>query len=312
MKYLSLAFLFSLSVTVFSCQKKDDVVPSSPVSAPSQEVPVNENDDHNEDPSEEELIPEEDDYQEEVPIETPVETPHAQPSPGGGGGSGGGGSFPSNDIGMPTPGGSGPSENDGISSNPGSGNTSPETEVPSESGGTTAPIESSKNPAPVDAYSNFRQYVIRAGSHSSNSGIKLLSKNDLTFKAVFDESAKYTIATNKQGDMNKLYGFSDLGSHHHTNSARFGWRWYKDKLQIFAYTYANGKRNMKHITNVDPGKDYVYSIRIKGDKYHFSVNDKSCIMDRGGSGNGMKYYLYPYFGGTTKAPHDVKIRILDM
>ncbi|UII26213.1 hypothetical protein LVD15_23400 [Fulvivirga maritima] len=88
-------------------------------------------------------------------------------------------------------------------------------------------------------------YTIRAGSHSSNPMPEGFSDDELVFTALFDSSAVYkTEAEANQADINKLMGFSDCGAHHHENSARFGWRWYNDELQVFAYCYVDGVRKL--------------------------------------------------------------------
>ncbi|WMJ73874.1 hypothetical protein RCC89_11980 [Cytophagaceae bacterium ABcell3] len=160
--------------------------------------------------------------------------------------------------------------------------------------------------------SNFQRFLIGKGSHSSVSVVRFFTGNEMNFNAVFDESAIYDLASSNQSDINKLYGFSDCGNFHHTNSARFGWRWYQEELQIFAYCYSNGQRNMEYITSVDLGKEYQYSIKKDRGQYIFSVNNQSTTMDRGCSGNGRSYYLFPYFGGTETAPHDITIHIQEI
>ena len=68
-------------------------------------------------------------------------------------------------------------------------------------------------------------YVIEEGDHSSTSKVTLITATEMTFEAVFDDSAIYeTVSESNQADINKLMGFSDCTSHHHSNSARFGWR----------------------------------------------------------------------------------------
>ncbi|MFN6945014.1 MAG: hypothetical protein ACK4ND_08685 [Cytophagaceae bacterium] len=160
----------------------------------------------------------------------------------------------------------------------------------------------------------FVEYTIKENSHRSTISRRSFEGNELRFAAIFDESAQYQIADNKQGDTNKLYGFSDCNSnHHHDNSARFGWRWFENQLQIMAYTYVNGKMSFKYITSLDLNKEYEYSLRMNGDKYVFSVNGEEVEMHRACSDEKASgYYLFPYFGGETKAPHEINIRIREI
>ncbi|MFN3403646.1 MAG: hypothetical protein ACK40G_06075 [Cytophagaceae bacterium] len=163
----------------------------------------------------------------------------------------------------------------------------------------------------IDPQGNFTVYTIKQGSQSSNSGVRLFSGKSLRFTARFDSTAVYsTTNPRNQHDINKLYGFSDCSSKHHENSARFGWRWTNNELQIFAYTYKGGVRSSQHVTNVRLNADYNFQIEISGKEYVFTVNGATVRMGRQCSGNGgLKYYLYPYFGGDESAPHDISIRI---
>ncbi|MFN6944880.1 MAG: hypothetical protein ACK4ND_08010 [Cytophagaceae bacterium] len=156
-------------------------------------------------------------------------------------------------------------------------------------------------------------YTIPSGQHSSISTLRFFNKNELKFKAVFNSDAQYTLSEEHQGDINKLYGFSDCGNHHHTNSARFGWRYFDGQLQILAYCYANGIRSSHLLSSLEFGQEYEYSIRIEENKYLFSVNNAEYEMQRGCVGNNFnRYYLFPYFGGTQAAPHDISILITEV
>lgn len=160
---------------------------------------------------------------------------------------------------------------------------------------------------------SYVTYIIRKGQHSSTSTFKSLRTNSVMFEAIFDNSAIYTsIDPNNQLDINKLYGMADCGSTHHTNSARFGWRWYDQSLQILAYVYANGVRYSKLMTTVDLNKAYKYELLLSGNQYIFTVNGVTVSMPRGCSSTGTGYQLYPYFGGDEVAPHDITIKIRDL
>lgn len=144
--------------------------------------------------------------------------------------------------------------------------------------------------------------------------IHLLKKN-IKLKVCFDESAKYNLKSNDQYDINKLFGISY--GFHHRNSARFGWRWDldKEKIEILAYVYRNGKRVKEwesdiHIAYIDcfvfyemeiqkNEKEYIFSLKkeFSEKSYKKSIKHKSkCFFG---------YELSPYFGGNRKAPHDI-------
>lgn len=151
-------------------------------------------------------------------------------------------------------------------------------------------------------------YEIKKDSHFSGTHFSLFDKNEISFSAVFDNSSIYkTKNKNNQTDINKLFGFSDCNSEHQNNSARFGWV-YNDSLSIYAYCYVNGKVKNKFITSIDIDKIYLYKIQRYGIKYKFYLAGKEIEMERNNiDGNG--YLLFPYFGGTEKAPHNIKIKI---
>lgn len=163
---------------------------------------------------------------------------------------------------------------------------------------------------PQKESTSIKNYTIKKGNHHSTQSIAKLASNQLKFRAHFDSSAIYTtIEKSNQADINKLYGFSDCSSSHHTNSARFGWRWTGENLEIHAYTYVDGERNAKYITSVAFDKAFDYSLIAFSDQYQFTVNDITIFMERNCSDSGPGYILYPYFGGDETAPHDITILI---
>lgn len=163
------------------------------------------------------------------------------------------------------------------------------------------------NPAMVTTY------LIKEGVHSTSSPFTPLEASKMVFKTTFDSSAIYkTIDPANQADINKLYGISDCGTHHHQNSARFGWRWYNEKLEIHAYSYSNGKRYYSYITSVALNKEITYSLELKENEYVFNLQDTTIIMARSCSESTSSYKLFPYFGGDEKAPHDITILIEDL
>jgi hypothetical protein len=92
-------------------------------------------------------------------------------------------------------------------------------------------------------------YTIFQGQQYSDKNTYLpVNLTELKFKVKFDSSAIYqTVASYNQGDINKLYGFSDNNLAHHNYSARFGRRWYNNALEIFAYNYNNSIVSLKKL-----------------------------------------------------------------
>ncbi len=163
--------------------------------------------------------------------------------------------------------------------------------------------------------SGYATYTIAAGKHySEDNGYRATSLRKLHFIARFDSSAVYTSGMpENQYDINKLYGFSDNNSHHHTNSARFGWRWSDHALRLFAYVYNNGVVFTKEIGVAGIGADLECTIRAERDAYVFEFNGaKEVLPRRAQTELAEGYKLYPYFEGDEVAPHTMRIAIREI
>lgn len=128
----------------------------------------------------------------------------------------------------------------------------------------------SLQPSPVTNVlpSAYKEFVIPKGEHYATGNVlKPVETTGVTFLVRFDSSAVYqTAAPENQYDINKLYGFSDNGDHHHRFSARFGWRWSDGALRLFAYTYNNGLRDAKELGIVPIGQDVRCGIKALGEE----------------------------------------------
>jgi len=158
----------------------------------------------------------------------------------------------------------------------------------------------------------YEEFIISKGRHNSSINIEQLQSTTLRFSAIFDESAIYeTENPINQYDINKLLGFSDCNSHHHTHSARFGWRWLDGSLDIHAYAYVNGERITERIGIVELNQAYNYELSFSDRAYYFSLQGYPTVtIPRVNTCNyGIYYMLFPYFGGDESAPHKVSIKI---
>lgn len=158
-----------------------------------------------------------------------------------------------------------------------------------------------------------RDFIIRSGEHYSTPRLyETFIEDKLTFRATFDGSAQYALDDPAlQTSKNKLMGFSDCHSAHHANSARFAWQWYNDRLEIFAYCYVDSVRVEEFAGTVELNKENLYEIRATEKEYVFFLNGerKAGISRTSSCEEGLNYMLYPYFGGTLPAPHDVRVQI---
>tara|TARA_R110002020_G_scaffold26793_7_gene86647 strand:- start:1811 stop:2365 length:555 start_codon:yes stop_codon:yes gene_type:complete len=158
----------------------------------------------------------------------------------------------------------------------------------------------------------FRIYKIKEGKHRSIFKIKYTKKNSFNIQVKFDESAKYTSQyPENQLDVNKLWGVSDCGTTHSKNSIRFGWRWDLDQeqIEILMYRRLLNEFTFKPLGYVNPGDVNYMSLNITDSHYHMYLNGVGDSMSRCCDNTKRRYFLYPYFGGDEKAPHDITIKI---
>ena len=124
----------------------------------------------------------------------------------------------------------------------------------------------------------------------------------------------YSLDGGDQEDHNKLFGIGYLPNHH-TDSARFGWRYETaiKKVIISAYVYVDGERLYTDICEVAIGEYYEYTITLNKLGYFFSV--KAPDSDYASSltipkkhTKRFSYLLGFYFGGNKSAPHTVTLK----
>lgn len=124
------------------------------------------------------------------------------------------------------------------------------------------------------------------------------------WKVRFTDSCKYT--PDPEGDTNKLCGVGFLPGHH-THSARFGWRWVGNGVELSAYVYDGGKRTIVPFIVVQIGE--LVDLRlVAGRDYEFYVNDKLLVVARGNKKK-WTYRLGLFFGGNAPAPHTMNVLI---
>lgn len=158
----------------------------------------------------------------------------------------------------------------------------------------------------------FEVFIIPKGEHyCKNRRPETLQTDVLQFRAYFDSSAIYLFDDNGlQDSKNKLMGFSDCNVDHHENSARFAWQWFDNKLEIYAYCYVNGQRVEKFLGVTELNTADIYTLTLTDKSYIFSFKDNQVTIPRGTAcQEGIYMMLWPYFGGTLPAPHDVSIFI---
>jgi hypothetical protein len=157
-------------------------------------------------------------------------------------------------------------------------------------------------------------FVIKTGNHySEQNAPQIMNRSAMSAHVTFDSSAIYqSVDPVNQGDVNKLMGFSDCGNDHQQNSARIGWSWTGEKLELYAYCYVDKARVIKSLGNFPLNKAITCSISAKDKYYYFKADNINDSIPRFCADyNSSRYKLFPYFGGDETAPHEVKILIVE-
>jgi hypothetical protein len=129
---------------------------------------------------------------------------------------------------------------------------------------------------------------------------------------MFDASCLYNINEHENYDINKLFGFSTTYNHQN-QSARVGWRCLDGKtLEIVTYSYNNREfRGEKILGRVKPNEKFICTIEDIESHYVYRFEKDGYILSQMDEKKPDKvlfhYLLYPYWGGNTLCPHDMKL-----
>lgn len=164
----------------------------------------------------------------------------------------------------------------------------------------------------IDPETGFETFVIQKGNQNA-----VVRNEDFTFRGIqvsviFDESAIYTFEdASDQSDINKLIGFSDCERFHQLESARIGWRWFNDELQILTYVYNDGDLSFELMGAVPLNTTINLAIAIQDNQYVFTGDGLTTqtIPRASNCSEGVNYWLWPFFGGNQPAPQDITIQL---
>jgi len=158
----------------------------------------------------------------------------------------------------------------------------------------------------------FCIYKIKEGNHRSIFKIKYTRETSFNIQVKFNKSSIYTSQfPENQLDVNKLWGVSDCGTNHSKNSIRFGWRWdlNQNQIEILMYRRLSSEFSFKSLGYINIGDINYMSLNITSSHYYMNLNGIEDSMSRNCSNPCRRYFLYPYFGGDEKAPHNITIKI---
>jgi hypothetical protein len=168
----------------------------------------------------------------------------------------------------------------------------------------------------------MKNYLIKKGSHYCNVSIFerlfAIGRNVKKYSVHFILHGDCWWAPPRNtddNDLNKLTGMA-YGFSVHANSARLTWVPDFEKqgmIKIFGYVYdektTDPKFTAQYITTVPTGFRCDGTIEVQGNKYAFTVNGVTILMDNLHPDSGLCSRLYPYFGGNNTAPQNMHIDI---
>lgn len=164
----------------------------------------------------------------------------------------------------------------------------------------------------IDPNTGFEVFTIQKGNQNSVIRNEDFSAKGIEVTVIFNESAIYTLEdSNDQADINKLIGFSDCDRFHQLESARIGWRWYNDEMQILTYVYNNGDLSFELMGAIPLNTPVDLSIEIQDNQYVFKGDQLTTqtIPRASNCADGVNYWLLPFFGGNQSAPQEMTIQL---
>tara|TARA_Y100000004_G_scaffold102655_1_gene115178 strand:- start:2034 stop:2468 length:435 start_codon:yes stop_codon:yes gene_type:complete len=136
----------------------------------------------------------------------------------------------------------------------------------------------------------LKTYSIKKNKHYSGFRFRPFFRcREITILFKFTDSCRYVTDDPQLSEqINKLVGFGALW--HHRNSIRIGWRYSKskDKIKLYTYEYIEGVCIRNHFDTVCINQ--INKLRLKAHRTYW-----------------LGRFLFPYFGGKTPAPHNIKI-----
>jgi hypothetical protein len=168
----------------------------------------------------------------------------------------------------------------------------------------------------------YKEYSIAKGRHRSKWIPTVLPRVDnMKIDAIFDSTCWHKPEVIEYSGINKLIGFTQAFWFPHYRSLRIGWQpdsIRENVIKLYIYTYNSKKRFSKsvyvkrYVCDVSTCTPFTINIakvdkgRIEiGIKIH-DYNKRIAIMDNS-IPHRYCFLLNPYFGGKSKAPHDMCI-----
>lgn len=172
-----------------------------------------------------------------------------------------------------------------------------------------------------------QSFTIEKGSHNPkpNPINYHSSVTEMAREVTFDSSCVYRLFTPDDSDINKLFGWG-VGLFGSKHSIRIGWNCKNNTgIDLYAYIHFNGKRWLIPKDSLIAGKGQLIGSGFQPTipvECYVAISDTSVIFECSQGLRVAKYQFrfanfprgagwcqYPYFGGTSVAPHRMKILI---
>lgn len=162
----------------------------------------------------------------------------------------------------------------------------------------------------------MKTYTIKRGKHSS--GLRFrphFGRREFSIDVRFGAGTEVSVPGPDWKDWSKLFGLSFFAHQH--NSVRICWRAnpeHSSPIELAPYFYVRGKRiTMDPVMRVDPGELVCINAWEDANGWSFYFAYRGLLVpvftDIRPRHACLGYYLWPWFGGTSTAPVDMKIEM---
>lgn len=156
----------------------------------------------------------------------------------------------------------------------------------------------------------MKKYKIKKGRHYPiGFHFRKYNGGDLVIFGKFDITCWHYPEDIPASGKNKLTGITFGFKGIHENSIRIAWQpdSLTNQINLYAYYYNNGLRTIDFIASTKVNQEFMIRVIFYKDSFKIKHNDfeKKYLFDF--PKTPIKYFNFPYFGGDSKAPWDMKI-----
>lgn len=160
------------------------------------------------------------------------------------------------------------------------------------------------------------KYKIKKNTHYSFPFYPLFHINtkEINYKIKFDMNCWYSRDKVEYTGINKLCGLG-FGLNHHKNSIRIGWQpdfEMENSILLYAYWYdakTDGQYQSSLIGSIETNKEFTAGIKLLDNHYEVFINSTNLSIENKYRDRKWGFYLRPYFGGKSRCPQTMTIKI---